>query len=225
MGINRLFIPPAGTDELGPIDVFVSGVMKRNCRRTYPVFMGARGAMSKYVAAKKQSVRKYWMIPSRSIRISVQQMIGAGQFQFLTFSTAQNSTPNVNFRSKSIPQFGAPFCTLSVNSTASIPDARFSLAVFLKTGSAYPNRAPRALKKLPLVKFLSSISARFGEALIQLLKTDSLVELTCILHLFDDLHKITVIMCSAIRQRFLVEFVLHSSNSQRWPRFPRLARP
>jgi hypothetical protein len=41
IGINLLFIPPGMTDEFQPLDRYVFGVMKSNCRRTYRLFVQA----------------------------------------------------------------------------------------------------------------------------------------------------------------------------------------
>jgi hypothetical protein len=41
IGVNLLFIPPGMTDELQPLDRYVFGVMKANCRRSYRPFCQA----------------------------------------------------------------------------------------------------------------------------------------------------------------------------------------
>jgi hypothetical protein len=41
LGINLLFIPPGMTDELQPLDRYVFGVMKANCRQSYRRFIQA----------------------------------------------------------------------------------------------------------------------------------------------------------------------------------------
>jgi hypothetical protein len=41
LGINLLFIPPGMTDELQPLDRYVFGVMKANCRHSYRRFIQA----------------------------------------------------------------------------------------------------------------------------------------------------------------------------------------
>jgi hypothetical protein len=51
LGIRLLFIPPGLTDEFQPLDRFVFGVMKANCRRMYRVHTAAEGVMTKQTAA------------------------------------------------------------------------------------------------------------------------------------------------------------------------------
>jgi hypothetical protein len=51
LGINLLFILPGLTDELQPLDRFVFGAMKANCRWMYRVQVAEEGMMNKQVAA------------------------------------------------------------------------------------------------------------------------------------------------------------------------------